>query len=204
MNINELIERFSKIPIAQRVGGLAGACVVMAGLFWFLFYSDASDESDRLDKQVTQLLLEKGKYEEKRQRYKAFRAEVNKLLEEQRELVKVLPTETEFPQFLESIHSQAEQSGLNILSFTQQREKKSGFYATIPVNMSVRGSYHQIMKFFYSVGQLKRIVNIKNLRLGTRQNSEMGVNLQAGFVANTFRFIELPATAPAAGKKPNG
>ena len=198
MNTSELIERFSRVPTQQKIGGFGVVCVFFGVVFFFMFYSPVSDKAERLSRQIVQLQQDKTSYEEKQQKYNLFRAEVNKLLEEQKELVKILPADPEISSFLQSIHAQAELAGLNILTFEQRREVQKGFYAMIPVTMAINGTFHQITKFFYSVGQLKRIVNIQNLKLDNPQTTEQGVKLRADFVASTFRFL---TSQPAPGSK---
>ena len=166
-----------------------GLSALVWGAFMYLFYLDISEKADKLKARVTQMQDEKASYEEKKQKYMAFRAEVTQLLEEQKELVKVLPSSAEIPAFLQSIHAQAELAGLNILTFQQRGEKKKGFYAAIPVAMSIRGTYHAINKFFYSIGQMRRIINISNVRLTGPRVKATGVELSAKFTASTFRFL---------------
>jgi type IV pilus assembly protein PilO len=199
MALAEQIERFSKAPLKYKALGLVLVSAFIGAVFYFVFYSDGQDQLTRLDREVRGLQQEVASYEAKKKKYMAFRAEVNKLLEEQKELIKVLPTEAEIPTFLQSLHAQAELSGLNILTFEPAPEQPQAFYARIPVRMAITGTFHQITKFFHSVGQLKRIVNINDLNLGTPAVTEHGVMLRANFVASTFRFIAPQGGPPGAG-----
>jgi len=194
--MNDLIEKFSKTPTKQKLLGLIALSAIFGLIFYFMFYSDQADSADRLGQQIKQQQQEKLSYQDKQRNYNSFRAEVTKLLEEQKELIKVLPTDTEMPSFLQSIHAQGELAGLNILTFEQGGEDRKAFYASIPVRISISGTYFQINKFFYSIGQLKRIVNIQNLTLSNPWASEQGVMLQANFIASTFRFIAPPEAPP--------
>jgi type IV pilus assembly protein PilO len=202
LNTADLIERFSRTPTKQKVAVLILITLFFGVIFYFMFYSELITKADALDRQTNALRQEKASYEEKKRQYNSFRAEVMKLLEEQKELIKVLPTDSEIPTFLQAIHAQGELSGLNILTFEQLPEQQKNFYAVIPVRMAISGSYHQILKFFYSIGQLKRIVNISNLSLGAPTGTEQGVVLQANFLASTFRFLQPPPQAPAPGAPP--
>jgi type IV pilus assembly protein PilO len=197
----DLIEKFGKASSRQKLIGVVLISVIIGAVFYFMFYSDVSQQADRMDKRIKTALQEKESYLDKQRRYNAFRAEVTKLIDEQRELLKVLPTDAEIPSFLQSIHAQGELSGLNILNFEQQAEQPANFYATIPVKMEILGSYFQINKFFYSIGQLKRIVNVRDLKLTTPTATEAGVVLKAEFVASTFRFLQ-PAPSAAPGATP--
>ena len=194
MALSDLGERFAKTPMRHKYLGLVGVLVLFGAVFYFMFYSDLSDKVAKLERTRKTLEAERSSYEGKKQKYMAFRADVKKLLREKKELLKVLPTTAEIPSFLQSLHAQAELAGLNILMFSKAKEIRRGFYAEIPVHLSIVGTYHQIMKFFYSVGNLKRIVTARDLLLAKRsksaKNQDKGVMLSAKFVASTFRFVE--------------
>lgn len=190
LNMNELSEQFAKTPLKQKIAGVVAAMVGLGAAYYFLFLSGLSEQVTRLEGQTRQLQEEKTSYEDKKQKYMSFRAEVEKLLQEKKELVKVLPTRAEISSFLQSLHSQAELAGLSILTFDKRDEVQRDFYAEIPVHMVISGSYHQISKFFHSVGQLKRIVNIQDVLLGEPEQTTSGIQLRAKFVTSTFRFIE--------------
>jgi type IV pilus assembly protein PilO len=200
MALAEQIERFSKAPLKHKALGLLLVSAFFGAIFYFVFYSDGADELSKLENKVKLLEMEVASYEEKKQKYMAFRAEVNKLLEEQKELLKVLPTDAEMPTFLQSLHAQGELAGLNILTFQPSAERRQNFYAVIPVHMAIAGTYHQINKFFYAVGQLKRIVNIQDVALGGARATEAGVVLRASFLASTFRFLS-PKKGPPPGRR---
>lgn len=202
MTASDLIERFGRASTPQKLAGAGLLTVIFGAVFYFMFYSETADTAERLERKIASAQADKVSYEEKQRRYHSFRAEVNKLLEEQKELLKVLPTDAEIPTFLQSIHAQGELSGLNILTFEQKPEQPQQFYATIPVKMEISGSYFQINKFFYSIGQLKRIVNIRDVKLAAPTPTEAGVVLKAEFVASTFRFIKPTASPPAGGSAP--
>jgi type IV pilus assembly protein PilO len=199
MALAEQIEKFSKAPLKHKAIGLVVASIIVGAIFYFLFYSELADRETGLNAQIANLQQEVATYEEKKQKYMAFRAEVNKLLEEQKELIKVLPTQAEMPNFLSSLHAQGELTGLNILTFQPGPEEPQAFYSKIPVAMAISGTYHQISKFFYSVGSLKRIVNITDLTLGEALavEADQSILLKASFTASTFRFIS-PAEGQAA------
>lgn len=200
MALSDLGERFAKTPMRHKYLGLVGVLLLFGAVFYFMFYSDLSDKLVKLERKRKALESERSSYEEKKQKYMAFRADVKKLLREKKELLKVLPTTAEIPSFLQSLHAQAELAGLNILMFSKTKEIRRGFYAEIPVQMSIVGSYHQITKFFYSVGNLKRIVTARDLLLSklasTAKNKDKGVMLSAKFVASTFRFVEQKTAPP--------
>ena len=118
-----------------------------------------------------------------------------------------MPKRAEIPSFLASVQEQGELVGLEVLSVDIGQETPQDLYLRIPVKMEVRGTYHQIARFFRNVSELQRIVNVENLTLGPDKDKVVGIDLQgssppklrARFVAATFRFNDKPA---AAGGKP--
>jgi len=194
----ELIEKFSKLPTQHKILGFVFISLFAGVLFYFVFYSDLVAEVTKLDTKIKTLQTENVDYENKNRRYHAIRGEVSKLLEKQKELTKVLPTKSEIHSLLQSIHAQGELAGLNILTFAQQPEQRLQYYAKIPVRLVISGTFHQINKFFYSVGKLKRIVNIQDLSLKRERTNGEKPMLKATFLASTFRFLAAKPPPPAA------
>lgn len=195
----EMIERFSKLPFQHKVLGFVFVSVFIGLIFYFMFYSGVVEAVERQENKIRQFEAEKATLENKKRQYLAFRGEVSKLLETQKELLKVLPSKSEIHTLLQSIHAQAELAGLNILIFEQRPEVKEQYYARIPVTMKISGSFHQVNKFFYSVGQLKRIVNVHNLSLKMKKTAKGTTGkLSSQFTVSTFRFLN----KLGGGKKP--
>ncbi len=195
-------ERFAAAPLSAKLGVLAGALVLLFGGYYYFFYSDMQDEREQLLHKAEQLKKEKADYEHRKQEYLAYRNEVNQLLEEQKELLQVLPKRDDIEQFIESVQSQIELSGLSKVSSVREAAQPVEMYLKIPIRMSLLGTYHQINRFFKNVGDLKRIVNIEDLSLSPatdlsslagRESSGSTV-LQANFTATTFQFVDKPTS----------
>jgi type IV pilus assembly protein PilO len=89
---------------------------------------------------------------------------------------------------------------LDVLRFKPSSEVAKGFYAEVPVDLKLTGSYHQAGAFFDAVSKMERIVNIQGLTLGGAKDVDGRTALSIDCRAITFRFIENPP-APAAQKK---
>src|SRR3972149_11183756 len=100
-----------------------------------------------------------------------------------------LPNEKEIPDLIDSIHASSEKSGLKILLFRPGRDVNKGFYAEIPVNMSVEGRYESLYDFSLKVSKLPRIVNLSGMDIVSQGHRNRVPVLKAEFVATTFRFI---------------
>jgi type IV pilus assembly protein PilO len=113
---------------------------------------------------------------------------------------KALPESEEIPTLLTSISHAGQDAGLEFLLFEPKPEKEAGFYAKIPVSMTVEGNYHDVAKFFNMVAGLSRIVNIVDIRMETDDKKREGV-IKTSCKAITYRFIEqTQETAPSKNK----
>ena len=192
MALADNIEQFSKLPVQHKALAFGAVAVLLGVIFYFVFYSDLVDKENRLVSQIGTLETEKSTFEKKKAEYLSLCNKVAKLEEGQRDLLKVLPTASEIHSLLQAIHAQAELAGLNILTFEQQPEVRERYYARIPVRLNISGSFHQVLRFFYNVGKLRRIVNIQNVTFKQFEksgSSDKGLKLQANFIASTFRFL---------------
>ncbi len=190
-----LFDRLAAIPLAPKLGVIAGALLLLFGGYWYFFYDDMQQEQAQLERDKVRLEKEKHDYERRKQEYLAYRNEVNALLEEQKELLRVLPKKDDIEQFIENVQAQIELAGLTKVTSVRQAAQPVDMYVKIPIEMSLTGTYHQIDHFFKQVGDLKRIVNIEDLVLEpASQGAAMVLDqqnlLKASFVATTFQFID--------------
>jgi type IV pilus assembly protein PilO len=196
-----LLERIASTALVAKVGIVVGLIALMGGGYWYFLYSDMLDEKDQLQRESEKLNKERKEYEKRKQEYLAFRNEVNALLEEQKELLRVLPKRDDIEQFIESVQSQIELAGLSKVSSVREAAQPVEMYVKIPIRMSLLGTYHQINRFFKNVGDLKRIVNIEDLQLAPSTDPKEMFGpanlLKANFVATTFQFVDKPKTGAA-------
>lgn len=202
--MQELIRKLLKLSPAKKVGVTVGVILLIGLLDYQFFYGDTSTDITSARAHAAELADELAGYQRRKSEYLGYRTELTQLLAEQRELLRALPKRAEIPTFLANVQEQAELSTLEVLSVEIGQESPLDLYVKIPVKMEVRGTYHQISRFFRNVGELPRIVNIENLSLGPDQSKAGTVSdggaappkLRAKFVAATFRFNE---QAPGGG-----
>lgn len=201
--MQNFFDRLAAIPIATKLAILAVTSVLLVGGYWYFFYSDMGDERDNLVSQGEKLEKEKKEYEKRKQDMLALKNEINSLLEDQKDLQRVLPKDDDIEQFIESVQSQIELAGLSKVSSVREPAAPIDMYVKIPIRMSLVGSYHQINRFFKAVGDLKRIVNIEDLSLAPVAESNTpgtaAPPLKANFVATTFQFQEKTGAQKPAG-----
>jgi type IV pilus assembly protein PilO len=198
--MNPTIEKILNLPFSQRVLILGGLLGLIAGGFVYATYLPKSTELAELKE--TRGRLEAKLQEDQRiaDNLPKFRAEFEKMQEKLDLALAELPNQKEIPTLLTNIASLAKDNGLDVLLFKPGGETNKGFYAEVPVQLKLVGSYHEVAMFFYNVGNMSRIVNINNLNLGGAK-ADGGRNLLVvDCLATTFRFIE--GAQGQKGKKP--
>jgi type IV pilus assembly protein PilO len=169
--------------------------------FLFFYYFPKNDEIKVLEK--SKVTLEREISEAKARaneldKHKAEMAETEMLFQQASVL---LPQKKEIPSLLTNISGLGTGSGLDFVSFKPKGEVAKEFYAEIPVDISVRGPYHNVGNFLYQVSKLDRIVSVSNINLGSPKFDKGEMLLTGRFTLVTYRFIEAGAGANANKKQ---
>ncbi len=109
-----------------------------------------------------------------------------------KDAVSRLPNEKEIPDLIDAVSNAAKKAGLKVVLFKPGRELQKGFYAEIPINMTVEGRFESLYNFGVKVGNLPRIVNLASLDVLSTGHKKNVPVLKSNFVATTFRFIPAP------------
>jgi len=196
------LEKVADLKLYQQISILAVVLLLIIAGFVFMVYRPMIQELDGLDKEYSR--LESKLFEDRRiaKNLPVFKAEFEKLESQLKEALSELPNDTEIPALLTSIAGLAREEGLEVLSFKPKSEQVKGFYAEVPVELELRGAYHEVAMFFYDVGNMARIVNINNVQMGSAKMAEGRNVLSIKCLATTFRFVEnAPASKPANKRK---
>jgi len=188
--MKELLDRILALPRQQRIGILAGLIIGLLALDYFFLYSPQSLTISQLTENI-------GKIQQERDKKKQLVANLPKLEQQLKELdgrlrqaVAQLPDQKEIPDLLSNISSKARESGLEIMIFRPRAENPQDFYSEIPVDVVVRGGFHELVAFFDEVGRLNRLVNIRNIEIRNPKVQGERVSLDATTLATTFRFLD--------------
>jgi type IV pilus assembly protein PilO len=119
------------------------------------------------------------------------RREMDVLEQRLAEAITELPESKDLEELLAQLNDIGKKSGLEISAVQPGREAVTSgeFFARIPIKMTVNGNYHEIAMFLQELANMRRIVNVNNIKLtGATVKSEKVV-LQSTFLATTFRFV---------------
>lgn len=189
--MNELIDRLMEMPVRQRVLMLVGAVFMVFFAYAYFIYWPRVDQIAEMRRDLEMKVDDLNKKKALAANLPQAKKELEDLRAALRKAVAQLPDTKEIPDLLSGISAVARESGLEIAQFRQRPEVYKDFYAEVPVEILVRGTYFQVEEFFNQVGQLTRIVNVKDIGMkGPNVVEEDPVKLQTSCSATTFRFLD--------------
>jgi type IV pilus assembly protein PilO len=192
-------------PMLPKIVVLVGIflSILVAGLFL-----DWRDQWDALTAAEQVEVVLKAKYTEKKNRAINFDLYVQQLSEVEQSfgaLVKQLPNRSEIDALLTDVNQAGLGRGLQFELFKPAaQEKMADFYAELPIDIRITGSYHDMGAFASDIAQLPRIVTLNNVAISADKGT-----LAMDAVAKTFRYLDdeeiaknrAQAQAKAKGKK---
>ncbi len=187
--MNPKIEKVLGLPAYQRFLILFVLAAAIVAAFYFMVYEGLMEEQQRLEQQreSAQSILQRN--QRIANNLDAYRADYNNLLVQLEAALDELPLDKEIPALLTKIASLAQEKGLDVVRFRPLAEVPKDFYAEVPVELRLAGSYHQAALFFDAVSKMERIVNIKGLKLGGAKEVQGRTALNIDCSAITFRFL---------------
>lgn len=200
MNVSELTEGLKDFdindldfnsagtwPLAVKIIVWVLVLAVVIFLGYYLHLNDMLDERERVAKKEIELKQEYESKAFKAANLEVFRKQMEDMEKSFGTLVKQLPSDTEVPGLLEDITHTGLGSGLEIDSIKLQPEQNSEFYVELPIEIQVRGGYHDLGSFVSGVASLPRIVTLHDFAI---KPTESGGLLAMTITAKTYRYNE--------------
>jgi type IV pilus assembly protein PilO len=197
----------NRLPIAGKIGVGAVLVSLLGVAYYVLLHTDVAARIDHEKHNTGELESELSRQKQSQASYFADRDELAMRQQKQRELNKVLPTDTEAATFLSALQAVSNISGIDLMAWTPMEEVPQAFFAKVPMRLKITGRFHQIAKFIYEVGKQDRIINMENLELSDPKIEGEDVILKADCLATTFHLIKkapTPVAVPAPGTAPAG
>lgn len=204
VNLKALVDDFRNLnpkdvgawPAAPRAVALAAVfAAILAAGWWFVWNPQVEDlaEKSKEELRLRDDWVSKRKQAVNLDLFQAQKAEIDRVFGA---LLKLLPNKTEIEALLVEINQSGLGRGLQFELFKPGAESRKDFYAELPIQVKLVGSYHDIGAFASDIGRLSRIVTLSNVSLTPSQ---------AGMVldATTMTFRALDQEELATQKKPS-
>ena len=163
------------------------AAVVVAAMH-FTKFDSMRKEIKRQDKQIAKLEKKINEGRSAQKSLPQFREEVGRLELELDKLKKILPTQRNTEDLLRRVRALTEQGDFNLISLTPRGRSERDFFYNWPIQVRLRGTYHNLALFFDRLSRLSRIFNVENLTISAGRRGRHTIN--ATFTMKTYLYIE--------------
>jgi type IV pilus assembly protein PilO len=190
------IEKVLKLPPKQKIAIMMLVMLLLAAGFFFGLQQPKMKELKVLQDNLGKIRIQVQENKRIADQLPRYRAEYAQLKSELDNALTELPNQKEIPSLLTSITTVGKAAGLDFLLFRPKPEEPRDFYAAVPVDISVQGTFYNVANFFVAVGNLPRIVNISNVSFSniTHEKDRGRTIMKVECLATTFRFLDKKET----------
>lgn len=191
INLNDLdFNNIGNWPIPAKAAAIAVICLALIVVGYFLDTQTQFDDLEsakQKEKDLKQLIEIKAAKAANLHAYKQQMGEIEKTFGS---LLKQLPSKTEVAELLNDISQTGSTSGLEFELFKPQAEIPAEFYAELPIQLKVRGQYHELGKFMGGLASLPRIVTMHDFTISAPKKDSKSADLIMEATAKTYRYLD--------------
>jgi len=186
------------MPMPVKLVLLGILFLILVGLgYWFLWSDQIAeiDQAKAKEQELRQTFLAKKAQAVKIDAYKQQMIDIEKTFGA---LLKQLPDKSQMDGLLTDINQAGLGRGLEFDLFKPGQETPADFYAEMPIQIKIKGTYHDIGAFATDISKLSRIVTLNDLSIAPLNKDSKDSVLTLEAVAKTYRYLD---SSEVAGKK---
>lgn len=187
--MNPTLQRFMKLPRSQRFLAAGLIYAAIAAVFYFLLIAPNLDSLASARSEQDKLVEKRDKAKVRAADRERFEAEAERLGARLKKAEKELPNGREIPGLLSEVDSLARKSGLEVRKFQPLPEILHEYYAEVPVQIVMDGTFHEFGMFFDQVNRMSRLVAERDIEMGNPVESGSETNLTVSGRTVTYRFL---------------
>lgn len=184
------LNNVGSLPLPIKAVLLGVLFIVLLGLGYWFMWSPALDELEQSvakENELRQVFTAKKSQAIKIEAYRLQMVEIEKTFGA---LLKQLPDKSEMDGLLTDVNQAGLGRGLEFELFKPGQETVAEFYAEMPIQIRVLGSYHDLGAFATDVSKLPRIVTLNNLIIQPINKESKDARLVLEAVAKTYRYLD--------------
>lgn len=178
------------LPMSVKFVLLGVLSLILIGLGYFLLWSPEIDELEQAkakEQDLRQTFLAKKAQAVKIEAYKQQMVDIEKTFGA---LLKQLPDKSQMDGLLTDINQAGLGRGLEFELFKPGQEIAADFYAEMPIQIKIKGNYHDIGAFATDISKLSRIVTLNDVSIGPLNKDIKDGALIMEAVAKTYRYLD--------------
>lgn len=161
------------------------AAVAVGG--FFLFTKKQIEKLERTERMEITLKQDFEAKQAKAVNLEAYKQQLKEIEESFGAMLRQLPSKTEVEGLLVDISQTGLASGIEFQLFKPQGERFIEFYAELPIQMKMTGTYHEFGNFVSGVAALPRIVTLHDISISQDKKSQ---KLTMNVTAKTYRYLD--------------
>ena len=178
------------LPMPVKLVLLSVMFLILVGLgYWFLWSPqiDEFDQAQSKEQELRQVFLSKKGQAVKIEAYKQQMIDIEKTFGA---LLKQLPDKSQMDGLLTDINQAGLGRGLEFDLFKPGQETIADFYAEMPIQIKIKGSYHDVGAFATDISKLSRIVTLNDMAIAPLNKDTKDGPLTLEAVAKTYRYLD--------------
>lgn len=204
---NLQVDDIIRWPLKTKLIAIAIIIVILGIIVWFEFISPENDQYDALHTQEQSLKIQIRQKQLLAASLPAYQAQIKEMNIRFQKFLEQLPNRTQIPSLLDDVTLAGRSRGLDFELFQPTAEINKNFYAEIPVNLKVVGTYDDIGQFAAAVAAMPRIVTMSNIHITRVANTGAtpaakalaAQQLTMQCTATTYRYLD--SSDHASGKQ---
>lgn len=173
-------------PVAVKTVAILAACIaVLFAGYWFHTQHQLAD-LEMAEKREAELKETFKAKQLKAINLDAYKQQMAEMERSFGAMLRQLPSKTEVAELLVDISQAGLGNGLEFELFKPLAEKPAEFYAELPIDVKVTGTYHDFGNFVSDVAALPRIVTLHDITIISKD----GTALSMSATAKTYRYLE--------------
>jgi type IV pilus assembly protein PilO len=178
------------LPMPVKLVLLGFLFLVLVGLgYWFLWSPqiDEFDQAEAKEQELRQVFVAKKGQAIKIDAYKQQMVDIEKTFGA---LLKQLPDKSQMDGLLTDINQAGLGRNLEFELFKPGQETIADFYAEMPIQIKIKGNYHDVGAFATDISKLSRIVTLNDMAIAPLNKDSKDGLLILEAVAKTYRYLD--------------
>jgi len=188
--MKSLLESFFNLVLWQRVLVYLLILGVLSGGWYYLGLASRFEQQDKIAQQIKQLDKKLANVKKLKKKLKQFEERFD-FYQKQFILAKqLLPEDTKaLERLLASFEAKGIERGIEFVYFKPLNEVKYDFYAARNVDIKLRGSFNNILRYLDDLTHFNRLVTISSLNFKPRGKQEIVSNLDVDCKLQVYRSL---------------
>ncbi len=192
------------LPAPVKLVLLGFLFLLLVGLgYWFMWSPqiDEFDQAQSKEQELRQVFVAKKNQAVKIEAYKQQMIDIEKTFGA---LLKQLPDKSQMDGLLTDINQAGLGRGLEFDLFKPGQETIADFYAEMPIQIKIKGSYDDVGAFASDISRLSRIVTLNDISIVPLNKDTKDGPLTLEAVAKTYRYLDASEIAAKKASEKKG